>query len=259
MLTREIVSVEVVDLLAAVAVVILVAGLVYRFFEWRRVSPPNLWKDVRSVLGWPHIIGTFLKELVNRVLLQRDLFNERLRWFTHITMFWGFVGLALTTTISYLLNYQADYLPLTTHYRILGNTFGALLLLGSTIAVARLLASPRFRRNQTFSNIWFTALIWLAAITGFTTEYYREFSYIYPLDQTLASFLQVNYIAHIAVVGLLVLTAPHLGFIHALTTPSLRLYQRLHGALVTKTKTKDYREIAQEEQVQQLYTRTKVE
>jgi nitrate reductase gamma subunit len=256
MLTREILSVQTVDTLAIIAVVVVIAGLTYRFIEWRRYSPPNLWRDIRGKLGWRHIIATFIKELVNRVILERDLFNERWRWFAHITMFWGFVGLAVTTAISYVTNYESEYVPLATPYRLLGNACGALLLLGSTIAILRLILIPRFRRERTFGDIWFTALIWLAALTGFTTEYFREVAYYTPADLSVA-LLTFNYVFHLAAVGLLVVTAPFSAFTHALTTPTLRYYEQLHQRLIEKVKARDYREEAQLTQIEDLYTKTK--
>jgi len=250
------VSVQVIDTPAIVAVVIIVAGLIYQLIRWRRYSPPNLWKDIRSQLGWRHIIATFIKELVNRVILQRDLFNERWRWFAHITTFWGFVGLAVTTAVSYATNYESEYVPLATPYRLLGNASGALLLLGSTIAILRLILIPRFRRERTFGDIWFTALIWLAALTGFTTEYFREVAYLTPTELN-AAILAFNYILHLAAVGLLVVTAPFSAFLHALTTPTLRYYEQLHEALKKKARARDYREEAQLTQLEELYTETK--
>mgnify|MGYP000172446160 CR=1 FL=1 len=252
-LTRDIVSVEMVDTLALVAVVIIAAGLLYRFIEWRRVSPPNLWRDIRGRLGWRYILATFIKELVNRVILQRDLFNERWRWFAHITMFWGFVGLAVTTAIAYVTNPEAEYVPLTTPYRVLGNVSGTLLLLGSTIAVLRLILISRFRRERKFGDVWFTVMIWLATITGFTTEYFREAAYHTPTDTTIA-LLTFNYLFHLAAVGLLVVTAPFSAFIHALTTPALRFYERLHQKLLEEVKARDYREEAQITMIVSLYT-----
>jgi nitrate reductase gamma subunit len=256
MLTRDIVPVHVIDTLAIIAVVIIVAGLIYQLIRWRRYSPPNLWKDIRSQLGWGQIVATFFKELVNRVALQRDLFNERWRWFAHITMFWGFVGLAITTAISYVTNYEAEYVPLTTPYRILGNACGALLLLGSTIAILRLILLPRFRKERTFGDVWFTVLIWLTALTGFTTEYFREVAYYTPTEFN-AAILAFNYWFHLLALGLLIITAPFSAFLHALTTPILRYYDQLHEALKQKVKVRDYREEAQLTQLEELYVKAK--
>jgi nitrate reductase gamma subunit len=256
MLTRDIIPVPLIDTLALITIVVIVVGLIYQFIMWRRVTPPNLWRDIRMHLGWGQIVLIFFKELINRVIIQRELFNERWRWFAHITIFWGFIGLAVTTTISYIQNPEADYVPLTTPYRILGNVSGALLLLGSTIAVLRLLLIPRFRRERTFSDVWFLALLWLTTLTGFTTQYFREVAYSTPTEVS-TTLLTFNYILHIVFVGLLIITAPFSAFLHSLTTPTLRYYQRIHANLLEKAQIRDYRELAQITQIEKLYTKSK--
>ena len=226
-LPRNVLPVPLVDELAGVAALVVVAGLIYEYFRWRGAVPSGLWEDVIDNLGWGAVIAVFFKELVNRVILQRDLFNERWRWLAHILTFWGFVGLIATTITADITNHAGNYVPITTPYRVLGNVSGALLLIGSSILLWRMV-TPRFRKAHTFGEIWFVALLWLATVSGFVVEYYAEVQN--------ADALAASYIAHFIIIGLLLIMAPFSGFMHAITTPVFRYINRLHESYINITK-----------------------
>ncbi len=228
-LTRDIIPVQTIEILAIIAVVIVAAGVAYKLMEWIRIIPKNFMREVRSRLGYGGIGSELAKEVVDRVVANRGLFNERWRRAVHLTMFWGFIGLAITTTWSYIVNPHADYRPITEPYRILGNVSGIVLLFGSTVAILRILFSSRFRHARTLRDLLFLGSLWTATITGFTTEYYRELAYTGVIDPTA---LSINYQLHFILAGILLVTAPFTSFMHAITTPLLRLYERLGNRLV---------------------------
>ena len=250
-----------VDWAGGIAAIIVLLGLIYKFIQWRKVTPPSFFKEMRNHLGWGVIISTFIKELINRVALERDIIvKNRLRLFAHFTMFWGFLGLMVTTTIAFIINPTGEFEPITDPNRILGNVSGVLLLIGSTIAVGRLILLPKFRKEQTFGGVFFLILLWVTAITGFTTEYYSIVVHDIGVAATdpLVVMLNMNYAIHLTALTLVLVTAPFTGFLHAITTPSLRLMERLNESLVQKTKVKDYKEVAQEDQIKALYKQKRV-
>lgn len=260
MLTRDVVPISVIDLLAVVALVIIAGGLIYRYISWRRVAPPGYLSDIRQVLGAGTLLGTFFSELLRKVMANQGVFNESSRRIVHLMIFWGFVGLLVTTTWAYIVNPKGDYVPITHPYRILGNVSGALLLIGSTIALARIAVSERFRRETRFGDIWFLSSMWIATLTGFTTQYYREIAFANPQSEGLAALLSVNYIIHLVAIAALIGTAPFSSFIHAITTPALRYYERLGSIMVSKMPQKislrTYKERADTSYIEMMYSKS---
>ena len=255
-LFRDFMPVGTIDLAAGVAVIIVLLGIIYKYIQWKKVSPPLLFKDIRSKLGWGELASTFLKELINRVILQRDLIvDSKPRWFAHISMFWGFVGLVATTSLVYLVNPLGEHLPITHPVRILGNIAGIIMLIGVTIAMARFLAISKFRKEQTVGGVWFLVLLFITTVSGFTTQYYG----IIVFDSTinsLANLMDLSYAIHLVSLGLLLITAPYSGFMHAITTPSLRYYDRLNQSLITKIHTIDYKEKVITEEAEKFFLTT---
>jgi len=249
-LTRDIIPVQTIEILAIIAVVIVAAGVAYKLMEWRRIIPKNFMREVRSRLGYGGIGSELAKEVVDRVVANRGLFNERWRRAVHLTMFWGFIGLAITTTWSYIVNPHADYRPITEPYRILGNVSGIVLLFGSTVAILRILFSSRFRHARTLRDLLFLGSLWTTTITGFTTQYYRELTYTGVIDPTA---LSINYQLHFILTGILLVTAPFTSFMHAITTPLLRLYERLGNRLVPVLNLRVMKSSADVSFIQRLY------
>jgi len=170
------VSVSLIDLLATIALVILILGALWKYFQWKSSSPPKFFAAAKSTLGSGGLIRAFFSELWNRVFLQRNVIqNDRVRRFAHLTMFWGFMGLSVTTSLDYFFNRQGNYIPLLGNnlsgIRLLGNIAGVVMMIGATIAVARLVGIPMYRKNRSLGDVWFTCLLFVAGLTGFIAEY----------------------------------------------------------------------------------------
>lgn len=206
--------------------VISILGLTYQFWQWRKVSPPNFSRDARSLLGTRRLAQTFFSELVNRVILQRDIIvDSKFRLFAHLAVFWGFIGTGIATTLLYVFGTPDDFLP----SRLFGNGGGFLLLLGGTIILGRLAFIKNFRQRRTFTDLLFLILLYITTITGFATEY--------GVFYTAAGIANPIYIIHLAVVTLLLATAPFTSFVHAILTPALRYLdnvQKMLGVEISK-------------------------
>ena len=205
-------------------------GIVWKFFQWKKGSPPKFFTKVSALAGTGAIFGVFFKELANRVFLQRDIIHkDNVRRATHLMMFWGFIGLSVTTTLDDIFNHPGNYIPLfggsLSPIRWLGNVSGAVMMIGATIAIVRLIALPKFRSQRTFGDVWFTVLLFLSGLTGFITEYYGDVAHEanpsipiasdFTISLSASLLIIIPYGIHLISVGLLLITAPFSAFIHA--------------------------------------------
>ena len=238
---RDFVPTLAIELAAAVIVVLVVAGIIYKYRRWTKVIPSKLFQDASKHIGWGGMIGLFFSELGNRVALQRAVLTDsRVRWVTHFMMFWGFLGLAFATTWVFLFYREGAPRPLSDPGKIVGNIGGALLIIGTTIILLRSLFTQKYQGGRR-GDIAFLVMIYLSTITGFTTELARMAG-----GDILA---YANYTVHlIFVIGLLV-TAPFTHFLHALLVPFLRYVGRIHDVLLSKGVSSglDYRKLAMSE------------
>jgi ferredoxin len=144
------------------------------------------------------------------------------KWFIHASMLWGFLGLFLATALNYLLELLSvkatgTWVPLWYPIRALGTLSGIFLLYGATLAIIR-----RFRKDEpaylksTVSDWAFLILMWLSGLTGFILEVavYLPQAYVWSYWALLA---------HLIVVGELLLLAPFTKFAHAIYR-SIALY-----------------------------------
>lgn len=90
------------------------------------------------------------------------------RWFVHLTILWGFIGLLFATTWDFL-----DTLPdgaavaLTYPPRLVGTVAAALFLYGCTVAlIQRLAKSNKYAANSHFSDWVFSLFMFALALTG---------------------------------------------------------------------------------------------
>lgn len=241
------VSVSMIDM---VAIVILIAVLAMLAFRLRSVNSTTmkLMGRARKHLGLKQLATIFVSELVNRVMLQRDIINDRLRRFAHLCMFWGFVGLSVTTTADYLLNRAGDYIPLfggeLSWIRLLGNASGAVMILGALIGLSRLVGVGKYRARLTFSDAWFASLLLLVGASGFAAEYFGEIAHAmspsmppaaeYTISVQASLFIVIPYGVHLVLIALLFITAPLSAFIHAVRVPSLRYVDTVGDSLAKK-------------------------
>ncbi len=172
--------------------------------------------------GKPSRTWTIPRGLISDVLLQKPVADCSIpRWAVHFSMFWGFVGLALATTLDAITNPAVAPLPLTSPVRLIGNVGGILFMAGVCLSIARRVLIPQVRKNTTLGDSVFLAVLFVTGLTGFVTEYLSDLNIFFP-DQ-------VTYWVHLAFVTLLLVTAPFTKFVHSIGRPLLLMLRRLAG------------------------------
>ena len=135
------------------------------------------------------------------------------RWFNHMMMFWGFLGLLVSTGLRFLVvPTNGNVVSLADPVRVLGTASGILLTFGTLAMMAQRLRKSDVSTKHTLFTDWvFLVLLLLAGITGFLLEAFSYGSAAWLTDYTLA--------AHLVVVFELLILAPFTKFAHAIYRP----------------------------------------
>jgi ferredoxin len=152
---------------------------------------------------------------------------ERLtgRWFNHMMILWGFLGLLVCTGLRFLVvPTNGNVVPLTDPVRLLGTVSGILLTYGTlAIMVERLRKSEVSTKHTLFTDWVFLVLLFLAGLSGFILEAFENGSIPWLTDYALA--------AHLVVVFELLILAPFTKFAHVIYRPfaiwMARAYHRI--------------------------------
>jgi hypothetical protein len=221
----DFVAVHLVELGSAIVLAVVIVGVAIQVKRWHAASIPARQLSETAGLKPGKILGVVARSLASDTLAIKPLFHKsRFRWWNHLLIMWGFVGLALTTTLAYILNPAGAPEPLTWPVRILGNASGGLLVLGCAIFFARLLVYPSERNTFTLrADLVFFGTLFLATLTGFATELYG-----YGSD---ASTADAVYATHLVFVVVLLGSAPFTRFLHAIMTPYIAILERLRARL----------------------------
>jgi nitrate reductase gamma subunit len=210
---------EYVDIGGIVIASIVAVGLLACFVRWRGVLAELLGVRISS-LSRSTVTRATLGNIVVNVLYQKPVADcSRTRWAIHFALFWGFVGLAVSTTLDAIMNPTAGPLPLLSPVRLAGNLGGALFMFGVVGSLARRIALPSVRKNSTRGDFFFLWVLFFAGLTGFLTEVLSD-----------ASFVSLDYFvywSHLLIVAMLLVTAPFTKFAHAVGRPALLLVKRL--------------------------------
>ncbi len=172
-------------------------GLYFNFKKWGMGSTGYQDKLRNSfwlfIATWIHEafkdgIWVFIKTAVLDVLLlRRTLRRSPVRWVMHMTMFYGFVTLAALSGLGL-------FMDIIEHFNLLGLThqaemvkgfmelpfdiFGYMLLVGSTIGVARRILLKQVRDNTSAYDVVLLGGVFLITITGFYAEWLRGNSFL---------------------------------------------------------------------------------
>jgi nitrate reductase gamma subunit len=211
-----------VDLGGYIILAVVVVGLAFGFTRWRGALSDLLKVGTTRLTAGTKTKVT-LRSLAINVLYQKPVADcSRTRWAIHFSLFWGFVGLAIATTLDAILNPTAGPIPLLSPVRVAGNVGGALFMFGVTASLARRLALPVVRRNSSLGDFFFLGVLFVAGLTGFFTEF---------LAGTATQSLDfVIYWSHLLFVALLLVSAPFTKFIHAVGRPTILLVKNLAEA-----------------------------
>jgi nitrate reductase gamma subunit len=150
----------------------------------------------------------------------------RSRWFVHWTIMWGFIGLAVATTLDYLLLLLADKVPglpvpLWHPTRLLGTLTGVLILFGTLSALASRIRKPEKYSSHSLLSDWlFLWLLLLGTLTGFIVEFE-----LYLSHGTVWGY--VLFLVHVVIGMEIVLLFPFTKFAHAVYRPIALVVQEL--------------------------------
>jgi ferredoxin len=169
------------------------------------------WETMREVLGQRRY-----RKDCEAYTPERPWYTQK--WFIHASIVWGFLGLFLATALDYLLELlglkaTGTWVPLWYPVRLLGTVAGLLMMYGTTVAlVKRLRKSDEGSTYSTPSDWAFLILLWLGGMTGFTLEA----SLYLPQPYAWGYWLLL---AHLVVVGELLILWPFTKFAHAIYRP----------------------------------------
>lgn len=208
------VPVWLVELGGAIVALIVLIGLVFKMRRWLRIINPL------RITGKKRF-GMALVKTLKTSLVQSDVITDsRLRLVMHQFVFWGFIFCGVATTLVWVTGTAEKARTFTEVPKIFGNVGGVLLLIGVSYLLLRLVVLSEFRRNRRLGDLVFFISLFIVAVTGFTTQFYRmEGSTLLALS---------NYYIHLAANFVLLAAAPFTHFIHAITTPLMRLLATLY-------------------------------
>lgn len=94
------------------------------------------------------------------------------RWFVHLAVFWGFLGLLLATILRFVaVPIHGELVPPWEPVRLLGIVSGALLLYGTSVLILRRVRkADRYTSRSTFMDWGFLVLLFLAGLGGFLAD-----------------------------------------------------------------------------------------
>lgn len=207
---------EYVDLGGLVILLIVILGVAFSLYRWRGTLSSRISGYSLPSYSKARVLA---ENLTIDVLYQKSIADcSKMRWFAHLAMFWGFIGLAITTTLDAIMNPAAGPLGLFSPIRILGNLSGVFFVVGVSISLARRVAVADVRKNSTVGDTVFLSLLILTGVTGFITEIFSQFNFV-----TADSF---SYWLHLILVAALLASAPFTKFVHAIGRPILLLVKR---------------------------------
>lgn len=214
-----------IDLGGLLILLLVVIGVLYRvkrsalhhFFHWKVFSSENN-SDSR--------VASFFAVLFQEVFAFRVLGTcSRVKRLSHLAIFWGFVSLAISTTLAFLTNPKDLILPLYNPVKLFGNGGGILVIIGfiGMFYVRSREGGPIWRLTR--SDV-FLLTLFFAVVTGFVTQQ--------SIYSSLGSYwVSSSFWIHMVFVILLLATAPFTKFFHAVSKPITLLYdeiERRNGA-----------------------------
>lgn len=193
--------------------------------------------------------GSVAKIWLAEVILQRQLFALSFsRWFNHLLIFYGFIGLALLPLVAFILGnfgYLAQSMTIPRFYlhpagyiliKLWGDTFGLMLLSGLVLSGIRRFAIRPAQHTNSQMDVVLLALLFLVTLSGFCLEGLRmalvpaevaRYSYIgrlftlpgdHPSEQ-VRLWLTMTWTVHFLLVASLFAYLPHSKLMHSLLAP----------------------------------------
>jgi ferredoxin len=163
-------------------------------------------------------IGKHAKEFVTALkeALLQQRFNKcsntsKLRYIAHLSLFWGFLGLFIATSLHYIGDILSIHVDVI-YPRILGILSGVLLMYGSLYFIyKRLEKKETYAKYSHFSDWLFLILLFMTGLTGFLIDIF--------LYTGMAFATYITYAIHLMFIFDLLITAPFTKFAHAIFRP----------------------------------------
>jgi quinone-modifying oxidoreductase subunit QmoC len=127
----------------------------------------------------------------------------------HFAVFWGFMGLVVTTTSVGIGIYAFGYLtpwPFWHPVKILGNLSGAAVIAALAVFLWRRIADGRAAGKRTYSDWLFLTILLLATLTGFFCQWLRL--------ADLRALAYPMYFVHLLLIFFLLVYIPYSKFAH---------------------------------------------
>jgi heterodisulfide reductase subunit C len=159
-------------------------------------------------------LSTLIGSVIRQSIVQVDFLKctNRNRYYAHMALFWGFIGLGIATGIDFIIGLGKIPLYPFPPQRVLGISAGVAFTLAATYyLVKRLRKDERHARSSHLTDWVFVILLFLAGITGLllTLSLYVDSA---PIAYSL-------YASHLVIVFDLLVLAPFTKFAHAVYRP----------------------------------------
>lgn len=148
------------------------------------------------------------------------------RWFVHMSIMWGFIGLGVATGLDYLLMIVADKAPgqpdpLWWPTRLLGTVAGLLMMYGASLALVERYRRPdKYASHSLLSDWLFLWLLWIAGLTGFVLE-------VALYLPTMSAWGYIVFLVHVVVAMEVIVLLPFTKFAHSVYRPLALLIHEL--------------------------------
>jgi hypothetical protein len=221
---------EFIDLSASIIGMVVLVLLIFFFRRWfRNCAVLRQWKYIRS-LGWRRMAKDIWTALFQDTLLLASVRKRSpKRWLVHGLVLFGFLFMALATTLAAFINYADAPHGFWWPPRIIGNLGGLSSLIGLSIIGWRLVWDPYEDNGKTYlADITFVFLLYLTILTGFATEFI-----MYGTGITLA---HGSFLVHVLMVSGLFLTLPFTRFNHIFLTPFFLILTRLNQTVTAQNQ-----------------------
>jgi quinone-modifying oxidoreductase subunit QmoC len=185
------------------ALIAIVAG-VMKF--WKNLSE-NSFLSTNGNGNSNGLVQTITDVLSHRKFASCKTGNYRL--IAHIGVFYGFIGLAITTTMVAIYLYVFGIptpLSLTDPVKLLGNFSALITFVGCTWLVLKRLVSPEDSGKGTYSDWLFLLILYATVITGICTELIRL--------SGVANLAYPTYFVHLLFIFFLLVYSPYTKFAH---------------------------------------------
>ena len=195
------------------------------------VAGVRYWRAMDAQAGrngqdpWRHVVPTVL-EILRHTKFRlcnaepagtRETYKGHLHA-THLLIFYGFLGLVITTTSVGIGIYGFGYLtpwPFWHPVKILGNVSGAAVIIALCVFLWRRIADSTRAGKSTYSDWLFLAILLLTTLTGFFCQWLRlaDLRVAYPM-----------YFVHLLLIFFLLVYVPYSKFAHLVYRTVAMLY-----------------------------------